>query len=110
MFTVNRKGVDVFVTVYGVTIDLSVPAVLAAGVPSDGPGHDPGRLLRSDPPSLPQQAVEAAALAHLLLGGRVRPHPHRPLDLHHWGLLLRARPGQHAQRCLNDHNIHCLDS
>lgn len=74
-----------------------VSAVLAAGVPGDGLGHDPGRLLRSDPPSLPQQAVEAAALAHLLLGGRVRPHPHRPLDLHHWRLLLRARPGERAQ-------------
>ncbi len=36
------------------TCALCIPAVLEAGVPSHGPGHDPGRLLRSDPPSLPQ--------------------------------------------------------
>lgn len=70
-----------------------VSSVLASGVPADGPGDDPDRLLRSDPPSLPQQAVEAAALAHLLLGGRIRARPHRPLDLHHGRLLIRARPG-----------------
>lgn len=73
---------------------LSVSAVLAAGVPGDCSGHDPGCLLRSDPPALPQQAVEAAALAHLLLGGGIRPGPHSPLDLHHRGLLLRARTGE----------------
>lgn len=76
------------------TFDPPVSAVLAAGIPGDSPGYDPGRLLRSDPPTLPQQAVEAAALAHLLLGGRVRPHPHHPLDLHHRGLLLGARAGE----------------
>lgn len=76
------------------TWDLRLVTVLAAGVPGDGSGHDPGRVLRSDPPSVPEQAVEAAALAHLLLGGRVRPRPHRPLDLHHGGLLLGAGPGE----------------
>lgn len=76
------------------TSDLPVSAVLEAGVPGDCPGHDPGHLLRSDPPTLPQQAVEAAALAHLLLGGRIRPHPHHPLDLHYRGLLFRARAGR----------------
>lgn len=85
-----------------------VPAVLAAGVPGDGPRHDPGRLLRSDSPSLPQQAVEAAALAHLLLSGRIRPRPHRPLDLHHRRLLLRARPGENTQRSRRNHHVHCF--
>lgn len=88
------------------TFDLPVSAVLAAGVPGHGPGHDPGRLLRSDPPTLPQQAVEAAAPAHLLLCGRIRPHPHHPLDLHHRRLLLRARAGERAQCCHNNHTFH----
>lgn len=69
-------------------------AVLAAGVLGDGSGNDPGCVLRPNPSSVPEQAVEAAALAHLLLGGGVRPHPHRPLDLHHGGVLLGAGPGQ----------------
>lgn len=76
------------------TFDLSARAVLAAGVPGDGPGHDPGRVLRSDPPTLPEQAVEAAALAHLLLRGGIRPGAHRPLDLPHRGLLLGAGAGE----------------
>ncbi|CAF88140.1 unnamed protein product, partial [Tetraodon nigroviridis] len=33
------------------------------------------------------------ALAALLLGGGLRPAPHRPLGLHHRRLLLPARPG-----------------
>lgn len=85
------------------TFDLPVSAVLAAGVPGHGPGHDPGCLLRSDPPTLPRQAVEAAALAHLLLRGRIRPHTHHPLDLHHRRLLLRARAGE---CCHNNHTFH----
>lgn len=91
------------------TSDLPVSAVLAAGVPADGPGHDPGRLLRSDPPTLPQQAVEAAALPYLLLRGRIRPHPHHPLDLPHRGLLLRAGAGERAQ-CGHKNLKHCFDS
>lgn len=78
----------------GLTFDLSARAVLAAGVPGDGAGHDPGRVLRSDPPTLPEQAVEAAALAHLLLRGGIRPGAHRPLDLPHRGLLLGAGAGE----------------
>lgn len=76
------------------TFDLSARAVLAAGVPGDGPGHDPGRVLRSDPPTLPEQAVEAAALGHLLLRGGIRPGAHRPLDLPHRRLLLGAGAGE----------------
>lgn len=78
-----------------------VSPVLAAGVPGGGAGHDPGRLLRSDPPSLPQQAVAAAALAALLRGGGLRPGPHSPLGLHHRGLLLRAGPGEIGRGALN---------
>lgn len=77
-----------------VPIEYFLSAVLEAGVPGDCSGHDPRRLLRSDTPTLPQQAVEAAALAHLLLSGGIRPGPHGPLDLHHRGLLLRARAGK----------------
>lgn len=86
--------VCVCVNTQTLTIAYFLSAVLEAGVPGDCSGHDPRRLLRSDTPTLPQQAVEAAALAHLLLSGGIRPGPHGPLDLHHWGLLLRARAGK----------------
>nr|XP_057925529.1 progestin and adipoQ receptor family member 3a isoform X1 [Doryrhamphus excisus] len=79
-------------------------SVLASGVPGDGAGDDPGRLLRPDPPPLPRQAVEEAPLAHLLLGGVLRPGAHRALDLHRRRLLGRAGAGLCSPRA-----AHVLD-
>ena len=62
--------------------------VLASGVPAGGPRPHAGRVLRPDPPSVPQSALEEAPLPHSLLSGRVRPLTHNALGLDQWRLLL----------------------
>lgn len=94
LFTVTLQSGRWCALTFALSCGLCVRAVLAPGVPADGAGHDPGRVLRSDPPTLPQQAVEAAALAGLLLPGGLRPGAHRPLGLCHRGLLLPAGAGE----------------
>lgn len=48
---------------------LSCLAVLATGLPADGPVPDPGRLLCSGAPSLPQQRLATDTGDNLLLCG-----------------------------------------
>lgn len=67
---------------------LSSLAVLAAGLPGDRSVSDPGSLLRSGPPSLPQQRLAAAANDALLLCGWHRRDPIVSLGLAEWGIHL----------------------
>lgn len=60
--------------------------VLASGVPGHGARHDPGRVLRTDPPQLPHAAVAEAALCHLLFRFGVWSDPYASLGLAQWRL------------------------
>ena len=73
-------------SIYGETqtlalISFSCLAVLATGLPADSPVPDPGGLLRSGPPSLPQQRLETDTDDDLLLCGRHQRDPRVSLGL-----------------------------
>lgn len=69
-------------------------AVLATGLPADSPVLDPGRLLRSGPPQLPQQRLAAHTDDHLLLRGRHQRGPCLPLGLAQRRFRLRRGAGE----------------
>lgn len=72
---------------------VSLLAVLAAGLPPDRALPDSGRVLRSGPPSLPQQRLEGDQDGNLLLCGRHQRDSCVPLGLAEQRIHFGSRAG-----------------
>lgn len=92
-----------------ITMSCFLP-VLVPGLPADGAVPHPGRLLRSDPPPLPQQRLALHPDEPLLLRGGNQRDPSLSLGLAQRRLHRRRGPGEVCKVCFHPRHVESVNA